>query len=1052
MPLITVFNSTEKQLFDKPPQFSAEERQYFFTLPSWTEDELIKIKTPMNKVGFILQLGYFRATKKFYEKSQSHTSDIFFVSKRTGMTEQVEINAYAQTTLLRHRKLILEKLGYQAFSEDYYQQLATEANFLLSKQVKLKEVFESLLLILEQKRVEVPTYNILAHIITDAFRKYQKEIIARIEQSLTKENMALLDTLLTVNEAYETTEKQQLKIKRYKITLLKETDQAVRPSRIQENLSHLCELKEYFQQLQPAIEALQISDETIRYYATIATKAQIPQIARRGNEKYIYLLAFIVHHYYCLQDALVDMLLRAVQTAINKAEDAQKVVLREQHMSRSIAVEKLLTNYLSKGELLAKIELILTGSTLTDSEKVVCALKLVQANAQSKQQQTQDEEVVKLLKHAYGKKHRNETYYTSLQAQSLKLQKRATEIIKQLDFDEASSRESTLTAINYFRQKDKAIGKDAPLDFLHDDELQVIADEHGDIRKSLYKVLLFIHIALCIKSGGLNLKYSYRYRSLDDYLIPKERWEKEKDNLLHQLGLTEFADFATVMHKLELELDTCYRKTNEHILDKTNPYISLHKDGGFSLATPKKEDEELGATIDLFPKANYIPLYEVLTTIQNTTHFLDPLTHIQRTHTSTKPDDKTFYAALIGLGCNIGIKKIGKISRNINQSSLERAVNWYLSEQTLMEANDAILTFTKSLYLPTLFQRDPAIIHTTSDGQQLPVAVESLTANYSYKFKRPGKKAINIYIFKDSRNLLYYSTVFSPTDREAIYVIDGQMHNNVVDPDMHSTDTGGVTEPVFAGMHFLNIFFAPRIKAIDTKQRYAFVKPKEYAAKGYQLLPHATIDQKCIEPQWDEMLCFMATIKLKQTTASQLFHRLNSYSHQHPLYKALKEFGQIIQTIFILRYIDEVDIRQAIEDELNEHEHSNKFGKAVFYDHSHEFQQETKEEQLIAEGCKRLIENAIILWNYLYLSEKVYNTPEGTERDELIVQIKRSSVLTWHHIIMQGEYDFSDEKLKDMHQFNISRILSLSALFQTGVSFLTKIFSRQAEADIPVVV
>ena len=47
------------------------------------------------------------------------------------------------------------------------------------------------------------------------------------------------------------------------------------------------------------------------------------------------------------------------------------------------------------------------------------------------------------------------------------------------------------------------------------------------------------------------------------------------------------------------------------------------------------------------------------------------------------------------------------------------------------------------------------------------------------------------------------------------------------------------------------------------------------------------------------------TIILKETPASQLFERLNSYSHQHPLYKALKEFGQIIETMFILRYVDE---------------------------------------------------------------------------------------------------------------------------------------------------
>jgi len=112
-------------------------------------------------------------------------------------------------------------------------------------------------------------------------------------------------------------------------------------------------------------------------------------------------------------------------------------------------------------------------------------------------------------------------------------------------------------------------------------------------------------------------------------------------------------------------------------------------------------------------------------------------------------------------------------------------------------------------------------------------------------------------------------------------------------------------------------------------------------------------------------LRFLVTIRLKETTASQLFRRLSSYSRQHPLYRALKEFGKIIKTFFLLKYIDDVELRQAIEKQLNKLESSNRFGKAVFYGNNQEFQQPTKEEQLIAEGCKRLIENAVICWNYL---------------------------------------------------------------------------------------
>jgi len=38
-----------------------------------------------------------------------------------------------------------------------------------------------------------------------------------------------------------------------------------------------------------------------------------------------------------------------------------------------------------------------------------------------------------------------------------------------------------------------------------------------------------------------------------------------------------------------------------------------------------------------------------------------------------------------------------------------------------------------------------------------------------------------------------------------------------------------------------------------------------------------------------------------------------SYAKQHVLYRALRAFGRIIKSVFILRYIDDVGLRQAID-------------------------------------------------------------------------------------------------------------------------------------------
>jgi len=159
-----------------------------------------------------------------------------------------------------------------------------------------------------------------------------------------------------------------------------------------------------------------------------------------------------------------------------------------------------------------------------------------------------------------------------------------------------------------------------------------------------------------------------------------------------------------------------------------------------------------------------------------------------------------------------------------------------------------------------------------------------------------------------------------------------------------------------------------------------------------------------------------------------LFRRLNSYSKHHPLWKAIKEFGKVIKTIFILRYIDDVEFRQAIEKQLNKGENSNKFSKAVSFGHNQEFLHGEKVEQEIAEGCRRLIKNAIICWNYVYLSQKIADEPNEEKRQALIESIRSGSVAAWAHFNLHGEFDLSDEKLEDSVGLRVPKKLDLTTV------------------------
>lgn len=386
--------------------------------------------------------------------------------------------------------------------------------------------------------------------------------------------------------------------------------------------------------------------------------------------------------------------------------------------------------------------------------------------------------------------------------------------------------------------------------------------------------------------------------------------------------------------------------------------------------------------------------------------------HWQVKYQRTKPPKKVFFAGIMGYGCDIGHRKLAQISTQIDENELDTVVNWYFSLQNVQGGNDRILQTMDRMNLPNIYRRDDDVLHTSSDGQKFEVAVDSLNANYSFKYF--GKdKGVSVVTFIDMRELMWHSTVISSAEREAAYVIDGLMHNDVVKSDVHSTDSHGYSKIIFAVTHLLGFEFAPRIKGLGGHLLYAFKPRKHYEEQGHALLPDHIVREDYIEEQWDDVLRFIATIRLKVTTASQLFKRLNSYSKQHPLYRALKEFGKAPETLFTLKYVNDLPFRQAIEKQLNRVEGSNKFSKAVSFGHNQEFIQAEKEDQEIAESCRRLIKNAIICWNYLYLSRELATEKDEERKMEMVEAVRNGSISTWKHVNLHGEFDFSDERMVD---------------------------------------
>lgn len=1009
MTYLKILNHAQKKEFESPPVLNNESRQEVFSLPLPIQRQMIAIDKAINKARFITMFGYFKVTRSFYEPSMFHENDIDYIARRYDL--KIDDISSAKNTIALYKKIIREHFGYMAPDENLKQKLINESQRLIVGLSTPKAVFYALVELAIAYRYEVPSYTFLSKIITEAMNTHRGNIFERLKSYSAHTALQPLELFLQTDETLPG---------RYTIARFKKFSHSLKPSKIKEEVRTYETLRNIHNSLTDIIRDIRLEENTARHYAQWVEKSDVHQILRKAKHKQQFdLICFVAHQTRIRSDQLCEILVQSVQSAKLSALREHQNAYFLQRQSRSKASIEIAD--LVKNRLIPKLHSIkkMLSSDISSDEKIHLISEQVEA-------MIADEEEKRPYLDTHDELEDHIGYHTILEERSRKLQNRVSDIIKALEFDEKESDKSLLKAIAFFKTTGGNVTAKLPMEFLGEEEKNSLLQSttYEPFRISLYKMFLFVAIAEGIKSGSLNLKNSYRYRAFNDYMIDISEYIRTKELYLKRYGMDKLRSSIGVLDDLRGELDGIYRNVNNNVIKGINSFFHAKGDGSFIVHTPKleKREEEDGLNAYL-PKEKFIPLIDVLRQIDQLAIFGVKFHHHTRTLHHRAPKSNALYASIIGYGCNISIPKMAKISKGISVHDIDHIRTWYLSPDMLQEANDAVLAFTETLNIPKLFRANPDKNHTASDGQKFNLSVDSLNSGYSFKYFGLGR-GVSRYSFLDESHRLFYTTVINASEREAAYVIDGLMHQEVIQSDIHSTDTFGYSEVIFALTHLLGFSFAPRIKNFKDQQLYAFEPKKLYRENGYTLLPVKQINTAIIEEQWEQIIRLIITIKERRVSASQLLKRLTSYSRKHKLYQALREFGRIIKTQFLLNYIDDVSLRQQIEKQLNKVESANKFSKAVFFGNSGEYFYATKEEQDIASNALRLIQNSIICWNYLYFSDLLAKEKDPKQQNKIINALKSGSIIHWQHINFYGEYDFTEKPIED--EFNMDAIKALS--------------------------
>ena len=138
-----------------------------------------------------------------------------------------------------------------------------------------------------------------------------------------------------------------------------------------------------------------------------------------------------------------------------------------------------------------------------------------------------------------------------------------------------------------------------------------------------------------------------------------------------------------------------------------------------------------------------------------------------------------------------------------------------------------------------------------------------------------------------------------------------------------------------------------------------------------------------------------------------LVSRLQASARQNQLTRAIQEYGRIIKTISLLRYLHNEGHRRRIHNQLNKGETLHALRRQLFFANQGQLRRRRSEDQDLQGECLTLLTNAIITWNTIYTAAAVQHLTE-TGTDIADHQLAHLSPAIHEHINFYGKYDFTN--------------------------------------------
>jgi TnpA family transposase len=980
------------------PRFTQEERNEYFTLSPEEKAALEGLHSLKSKVVFILQLGYFKACSMFFvfglkdvEEDAAYVRDKYFPAFDDADPE------IAEGTRLKQQRLILDLYKYRNADAVIRRTLEARARQTAAVCGKPVYVFRELMHYLAEQRIVTPGYSTMQDIIGGALANEQRRLAAIVDDHVDPSAKAALDRLLENPHGL------------HDITLLKRDPRDFSNHEIRREVERGEQMRELYELSRKLLPLLHISNENIRYYATLVDYYSAHKLRQLSESTvYVYLLCFIQHRYQKLHDNLIQSLLHHVRKHGDDAKATAKDLIysfrvaTNADMTKGGQILKLFTDDGIAGSLSFE-EVRRKAFAMLDAARLDAVAEYLATKARF------DEKAF-------------EWQYLDKAAQRIKVNLRP--ILQGVEFIATAADDPLIEAVQFLEEASRS-GKaltaykeqDIPMRWVPEKMKRYLYQKDGGLRKLLadrYEFLLYRQLRNGVEAGDIFCRDSVRFRSIKDDLLDEALWRDHKDRLIAEAGLDILRQpIEKHLAVLKEQLERRFAEVNRRIATGENTHFKLKGGGRWTLEYPGDDEETNHYFFDQLPQTD---INSVLRFADRQCRFMDAFTHRLDRFGKQSPDKSALSASLVGWGTNTGIPRMGQIS-DIGFHTLMSMSDNFLRPETLREANDIVSNAIARLSIFHHYDIGGAV-HSSSDGQKFETAVRTFNARHSPKYFGL-KKGIVPYTLV-ANNVPVNARNISADDHESHFVFD-ILYNNSTDiqPDIHSADTHNTNHVNHALLHVFGQQFAPRYKDIYDKVRTsltAFHHPSRYG--NAILKPVRKIRENDIVREWDECRRIFVSLARKETTQSTLVRKLSSHPRNSRSKRALWEYDSIHRSLYLLNYIDLAPLRQHVQKAMNRGENYHQLRRAISYAGGGKLRLKTEYEQELWSECSRLIANCIIFYNACILSrllehqERIGDT-QGAEATKTV------SPIVWQNINLQGRFEF----LKQPDALNVDAII-----------------------------